>query len=204
MRPGLLTLPFLFIFSAGCGSSVVAEQGTGGAGSSTSSGSGGTLPCPSAPPSHDALCTGFEGRTCEYGSDPRIYCRTSYTCVDMGAGGARWQDPGGPDCPPPPVGDCPPTPTATGECKPDGLVCIYSEGAQCACSSCTGGPCGQIAYWACSPPPPTYCPGQAPNVGQACSEEGVVCNYGSCSGGTVAKRICQDGVWVDEPVPCPV
>lgn len=208
MRQVLFALSLLTTVTLGCGSSVVAEEGSGGsgAGSSSSSASGGQTPCPVQPPGSGATCSGLEGRTCEYGNDPRIYCRGYFMCVPTGSGEPHWQDAGNPDCPPPPVGDCPPTPTVTGECQPDGLICIYSEGAQCACSACTGGPCGQTPYWACSLPPPTYCPGQAPNSGQACSEadEGVVCDYGSCSGGTVAKRICQDGVWVDEPVPCPV
>lgn len=205
---------FLAAAGLGCGGDVIAEQGTGGGGagststsstsgtsSTTSTGSGGAEPCPASPPMGGADCSPA-GRTCEYGDDPRVYCREHFECGGFEQPNV-WIEYPAPDCPPP-MGDCPPEPNVSGVCESDGLVCAYAGGAQCTCSSCLGGPCGEVPYWTCVPGPAAGCPEKAPNTGQSCGPEGLVCNYGSCSGGTVAERHCEKGVWVDVPVPCPV
>jgi hypothetical protein len=213
MLPRWAFVGCLFAATAGiaCGGTVVGETGSGGSGaaSATSSGdtttstsSGAVDACPPTPPAPGSDCAP-QGRSCEYGDDPRVYCRERYEC-----GGFEqpqvWVTYPTPDCPPL-GGACPPEPNATGECtEQDGLVCVYAGGAQCACSSCLGGPCGQIPYWTCSPGPAPGCPEEAPNTGQACGSEGLVCDYGSCSGGTVAKRVCEGGLWLNVDVPCPV
>ena len=45
----------------------------------------------------------------------------------------------------------------------------------------------------------------AARLGQPCADEGLTCVYGSCALGAVSGgRRCQDGIWIEEGIACPL
>jgi hypothetical protein len=84
-------------------------------------------------------------------------------------------------------------------CSPAGLDCAYAEG-QCNCTG-TVPVAGPKPEWQCSTPA-DGCPEPRPRIGDACSQPGLACDYGACSGGIGLQ--CTDGYWQREIVPCPV
>ena len=94
-------------------------------------------------------------------------------------------------------------------CSPDGARCSVENGLVCVCScQSPGSPVGRICTatdpktWYCEAPNPNpSCPPALPNLGTACSSEGLSCAY-ACGNGS---RVCSDGVWVKgRYTPCPV
>jgi hypothetical protein len=55
--------------------------------------------------------------------------------------------------------------------------------------------------WTCSQPA-AGCPNPRPRIGSSCSQDGLSCNYGACSGGVEVQ--CKDGYWQQANVPCPL
>jgi hypothetical protein len=183
------------VVSTGTGSSTSASSaGTGGAGGSTG--------CPPALPSTGQECSPI-GLACEYGSDPRVQCRSVVQCLGMNGAGvwlANMMQP----CPPIPPGVCPPEPAGTTlPCSPQGLLCTYPSGALCECQ-CPEEPCpSHDPSWYCSQGPAAGCPALAPNTGQPCSTEGLDCSYGNCGGTpTAIQRNCAGGTWQNQPISC--
>jgi hypothetical protein len=89
-------------------------------------------------------------------------------------------------------------------CSPYGLYCDYPQG-RCACAVAAGPEpldASAAAEWICQDPQAS-CPQPRPPLGSACTQEGLQCDYGSCSipGGTGEQ--CTGGIWVEAPVPCP-
>lgn len=157
--------------------------------------------CPTEIPAEGSACPSID-LVCEMDDGPIVECRTRVTCTASGWTVAA------PNCipDPPPDPACPPA-EPMGNCTvgTDPALCIYDTSTLCGCSDCLGGPCGGQAQWICSPAPEAPCPATAPQLGEPCIDEMLSCVYGSCAVAQVlAGRLCQDGVWVDAPVPCPL
>jgi hypothetical protein len=58
---------------------------------------------------------------------------------------------------------------------------------------------GGGAVWQCLMP--AGCPEPRADLGTACSQQGLQCDYGACSGGIA--ETCMNGIWVQTFVPCP-
>jgi hypothetical protein len=132
---------------------------------------------------------------CEYGTNPNPVCNDTETCMANGT----WSYPTpGPACP---AGTCPATyadvPQGK-ECMPQELDCSYPEG-QCNCAFTPVA--STTPVWQCSTPA-QGCPEPRPNIGAACTQPGLACNYGSCTGGVELQ--CTDGSWQIVETPCPV
>src|SRR5262249_15663356 len=83
-------------------------------------------------------------------------------------------------------------------CTPQGLDCAYPQGqCNCALSLPVG---GHNPVWQCTTPT-TGCPEPRAPRGSPCTQDGLSCNYGGCTGG-VAEQ-CKNGVWHQELLPCP-
>jgi hypothetical protein len=59
---------------------------------------------------------------------------------------------------------------------------------------------GQGPIWQCFTPA-SGCPNPRPDLGTACSDDGLTCDYGSCNGGIA--EICQGGYWQEQQTACP-
>jgi hypothetical protein len=176
--------------SGGSSSSGSGSGGSSGGSSGSSSGGGGS-PCPANPPSGACSPVGLE---CEYGSDPNPSCNEVLTCET----GGQWSVPPPVHCLP---GTCPATYADVPQgkaCSPAGLDCAYSQG-QCNCAGTL--PVSTGTVWQCSTPP-SGCPEPRAALGAACSQPGLSCDYGSCTGG-IAEQ-CVDGYWQRENTACPV
>jgi hypothetical protein len=159
--------------------------------------------CPVDQPDHGATCTVDTSLICEYGNDARPACRTHATCPS-----GTWQVAVS-GCPPLPVAGqqgCPVATSSGGACSSDGLLCDMGDDTFCACSSCAGGPCSLTPRWACGGRPTTPgCASRSPGLGSGCTDEGLVCVYGPiCVASVSVGRRCAGGVWVDEPLVCPL
>ena len=155
-------------------------------------------PCPASLPSGGSCDE--PGLVCSYGDDPRLSCRDRATCTD-GSWTAEM-----PDCAPLERSGCPAEmPGAVDTCEGmEGTYCEYGDSA-CGCTNCFGGPCGGTPMWDCTTAPADErCPRETPNAGAACSDEGLVCDYGTCSIGTQASLTCTDGAWRSEDIDCPL
>ena len=86
------------------------------------------------------------------------------------------------------------------DCKPENLTCPYTEGV-CICTRSFGGPVKLTPAWDCFATPPG-CPSPRPHLGASCSQPGLDCNYGACSGGV--DLACKDGYWQEQVIPCPL
>jgi hypothetical protein len=132
---------------------------------------------------------------CEYGDNPNPSCDDIVTCEPTGT----WSYPTpGPGCP---TGTCPATYTQVPQgqdCNPQGLDCGYSQG-QCNCDvepeSAKLGP-----VWLCTTPA-AGCPDPRPNIGASCTQPGLSCDYGACTGGVELQ--CTEGTWQEEATACP-
>lgn len=189
-----------------CGGSTTgsgADAGSDGNGSSGSSGgsgsgssSGSFVPgCPSAQPTGDNTACGPNGLQCEYGASPNPSCNELWECLN-----GTWSG-GGPGSPGCPAGTCPAQFSGVPQgqaCMPDGFDCAYAEG-QCDCSSTGLGGTSTTPTWQCFQP--AGCPQPRPKLGAACSQEGLSCDYGSCSGGVA--ETCTGGYWREANVACP-
>jgi hypothetical protein len=109
-----------------------------------------------------------------------------------------WSVATGPGCP---AGTCPAAYSDVPQgkaCTPNGLDCAYPQG-QCNCSPTvpvsSPGP-----VWQCATPA-QGCPDPRPDIGDGCSQPGLSCNYGACTGGIDLQ--CVDGYWQREVTPCP-
>jgi hypothetical protein len=83
------------------------------------------------------------------------------------------------------------------DCSPQGLDCWYPEG-QCNCAMTL--PVSAIPRWQCATPA-IGCPEPRARIGSACSQEGLSCNYGGCTGGV--EESCKNGYWQRVLVLCP-
>lgn len=100
---------------------------------------------------------------------------------------------------------------ASGACDEAGGVCEFPEGS-CVCRSASY--CGGVdpgpdyeppaPTWHCDYGPgttrPDGCPGQLPDEGAACPQEGQRCSYGSCC---MHPATCVGGVWEVGGANCP-
>jgi hypothetical protein len=186
--------------SGSSGSSSGSGSGSGSSGSSSGSsssgsGSGGsTATCPANLPAASSPCPRV-GLECEYGDSANPSCNQIVSCESGG-----WSvPPNGQTCP---VGTCPATYAGVPQnkaCSPAGLDCSYAQG-QCNCTStlpvATPNP-----IWECSTPA-AGCPEPRPRIGASCTQPGLSCDYGACTGGAAIQ--CEDGVWTEENLPCPV
>jgi hypothetical protein len=133
---------------------------------------------------------------CEYGDDPNPECNQIETCESND----EWSyPPPGPVCIP---GTCPASYAQVPQgkqCTPQGLDCAYSEG-QCNCADTvpvsSPGP-----VWQCSQPA-AGCPNPRPRIGESCTQPGLSCDYGACTGGIALE--CTDGSWQQAVTACPV
>lgn len=138
------------------------------------------------------------GLDCEYGSNPNPECDDFENCTSTG-----WSYP-----PPGPYlpgcgATCPSTypggPTGQDEpCPAEGLDCAYPQG-QCNCSI-PAMSANQSPIWQCTAATPG-CPDPRADIGTACTDEGLSCDYGACTGGIA--EACQGGIWVEEATACP-
>jgi hypothetical protein len=164
--------------------------------------------CPSQAPANNATCS-TEQLSCEYGTSPYAQCNTIADCDD-----SKWfVTPPGADatnCGPSPDPSCPSTYASvpTGQaCDPFGLECAYAEGT-CGCTVPEGPPHvladGGIdgPTWICLTPP-TGCPAERPHLGTACSQEGLMCDYGTCTFTDGETEACVGGYWSSEGAACP-
>ncbi len=78
-----------------------------------------------------------------------------------------------------------------------GEKCNYPT-ESCICSN--GEPPTSMLHWNCSTLT-AGCPQDPPAVGSACTDNGLVCDYGACVGGE--RVICTAGKWVSDPGVCP-
>jgi hypothetical protein len=131
---------------------------------------------------------------CEYGNNPNPACNDIESCTSNG-----WSDPPpGPACP---TGTCPATYAQVPQgqaCTPQGLDCAYPQG-QCNCDS-EPESAKQTPVWLCSTPA-TGCPEPRPDIGTACSQSNLSCDYGACTGGIALQ--CTGGLWQQEATACP-
>jgi hypothetical protein len=97
-------------------------------------------------------------------------------------------------------GECPATyaiAAMAAVCNGD-VPCIYDEGT-CVCGE-PGPPHEGPDDWFCTARS-AGCPYAPPATNSACSDSGLYCDYGACSGGTAWD--CSGGVWTQGAVGCP-
>lgn len=111
-----------------------------------------------------------------------------------------------------PAGECPASfREAAGACEPSAEACAYPEGiCRCRSSYYCGGIPPRPDYqppaptWHCSYGPgttrPDGCPGEKPQRGAPCSQEGQRCTYGDCC---IASALCTAGRWEVGQETCP-
>ncbi len=185
---------------SGSGSSGAGETGSS-SGASGSSGSaadaGPAIACPVIAPNAGSICPKV-GLECEYGSSPDIRCNQVAVCQAPG-----WVYDAASKCPAAlcPVGydDI----VAGDHCPISGETCAYTKGT-CICAADTGGPvrlvdAGVATNWACFEAT-LQCRSPRPNIGDACTDDARVCDYGVCSGGVEID--CTGGLWQDDPMVC--
>jgi hypothetical protein len=137
------------------------------------------------------------------GSGPGICTMT--TCADGGTPGDASTGAGDASVPdghfgPGPVVLCPSsfaTVPMDQTCTHDGLHCSYPQG-QCYCAKTQ--PATATPLWQCFTPA-AGCPQSPPGVGLSCSQPGLACDYGACTGG--GAFVCATGSWRTKVVPCP-
>jgi hypothetical protein len=210
-----LLLLILGAFSCGCSNSsssvvAIADSGVGDAtveggmeGGMTDAGPDTLLNSPVCPPKApnaflDCTPTGI---VCEYGDDPNPGCNRLASCkaggwsIAQGNAGCT-SDAGLPS-------GCPATHAdvqAGGSCTDTTLLCGYPEG-RCACVT---GPDAGPPQWVCEQPA-SGCSTPRPRIGESCSNDGLVCDYGACAFGTVRGGIaikCTGGYWQETAPTC--
>jgi hypothetical protein len=200
--------------SGGGSSSSSGGHGSSSGGTGSSSGvctsgcadSGPAPLCPPDPPASKTSCSPT-GLDCEYGSNPVQGCDTVSTC------NGTWTTTAPTDtkCSPTLGAGCPLTFEGVPQgssCPSDGLICNYPRG-RCACEVYTGGPILLVdssvqGHWVCQDPATPGCPIPRAPLGSACTQNGVSCDYGTCSvpGGTA--EICQNNRWEEAVFACAV
>jgi hypothetical protein len=139
---------------------------------------------------------------CEYGQDLITNCREHVYCQN-----GQWSFPPGAACPAidkAGTNGCLNSIEEAGTpCATQGQNCDMGfDDTICTCGACFGGPCMMNAMWACSGQPGPGCPTLAPDAGQPCANQGLVCSYGVTCTFSMAMRMCDAGVWVDQPIAC--
>jgi hypothetical protein len=92
-----------------------------------------------------------------------------------------------------------PASVPTGNCSQPNLSCDYppagsnSEGSACICTN--GDPPTSMTTWHCTSLA-AGCPTQQPTLGTACTQAGLVCDYGACMGGE--KVECTNNKWKED------
>ncbi|MCK5797663.1 MAG: hypothetical protein KAI47_10795 [Deltaproteobacteria bacterium] len=147
----------------------------------------GTVPmdCPKTEPVANASCT-QEGKQCGYGSRPD--CGNVWECH-----GGKWVLAFQGDPCTGTTAVCSPQ-QPSGFCKTSDPVCRYGD-IVCTCVGVCSGvqpPPGQDRVWACVNPQTVACPKTSPKNGASCTQNGLVCDYGSCGGSTAT---CTAGQW---------
>lgn len=176
-------------------------------GPSSQQGSTTLAECPPVPPSEGGECDAAQA-LCTYGDSVRAECRERWRCT--GSSGWRLEPT---ECPEVPDAYCPDVPP-DGDCTPldalgnqvefqDGeIACTYADSTVCVCRDCSDEACAGGPNWECIHPPEDLdCPTGAPNIGQPCEVQGLVCDYGDpCVSG--ALRMCREGVWHPRSYSC--
>jgi hypothetical protein len=202
----------VFVPTMGCSSS--AAIGPGPAPPDADASMPSTSPaCAASPPAVGSACT-MSGLQCEYGTDPLPSCNSVFSCVSgVWSENLPLTNPAG-ICPTPSSKgpDCPSTRAAVPAdeaCSDVGLECDYPDG-RCVCAGVSGNaPAqpdgGRALYWACD----TInlqpgCPYPRPDLGTACTQPSLDCDYGTCGPLDGVDETCQDGTWRQSRVGCPV
>jgi hypothetical protein len=163
--------------------------------------------CPSAKPAAASSCP-VAKLACDYGEDPRPWCRDRASCFSADGGSSgTWSISktanaiGAIDCKNPQV--CPASAPLTDDRCTAWALCTFG-GQSCACEDRNAG-CGACETtnfrWTCTPLPPAPCPTTLPNLGTACAVDGSTCNYGKCGTASAASFTCTSGAWITGP-PC--
>jgi len=143
--------------------------------------------CPPNAPSVGSACPEI-GFVCQYGSSSVLGCNQIFLCqasgwtLEPGAGDAGRCSAGG---------SCPAS-SPTGTCSVLNEQCSYEGNPGSACQCSFGSPPSDMLHWTCDSLP-QGCPAPRPGIGSPCSEPGLDCDYGRCSGGIELK--CKDGTW---------
>ncbi len=194
------TAVFALLFLGACGGV------TDNPGNDAGNGSDAPAPnCPAAAPGHGASCS-HQGLTCEYGSDPNMNCNVVAQCES-----STWiaTSISNGECPTlPNTSACPATfasvPVGDHCGALVGTTCSYSQGF-CGCSVGGGGPypedAAAVATWMCDAPE-SGCPTPRPKLGTSCSNEGLQCDYSTCSLPTGASVTCTNGAWQNSQYGC--
>jgi hypothetical protein len=205
----LLGLAFVALWSCSESDPENIESPDGSAAVAT--GDGGT--CPANLPAADTNCTRI-GLVCEYGDEPRHWCRPSATCSASVGDRSTWQlsqD----NCPARPESECPASRSSAGgtSCSAEGAWCLYGAGLSCECTNClwAGGPrCTGALAWHCQQPNSYQgCPAALPLLGSPC-DSSALCGYaglGNLGGPGCGRALvrCIDGLWFGaEEDPCPM
>lgn len=82
----------------------------------------------------------------------------------------------------------------------DEAICNVADGT-CACTTGAGNGDSHGRIWVCSKPI-LECPLHRPQLGAVCSNEGVFCDYGSCSAKRAPAVMCANGMWVETSTTC--
>lgn len=160
--------------SSGSSGSSSSASGTGGGGGSPPTG-----PCPTTPPADGDACTTDE-LGCSWGTDIRYGCRIAAVCNS--GQWTRFPPNGTWNCPMPEP-QCPLAAPGDGDGCTDtelGLTCIYNHTAY-TCANCNGNLCFPDNTWFQSDLDPACPDSHLPNLGDACTPDGLECNYNHCS-----------------------
>lgn len=209
-----------FVLTLGCaaactgqtvGEPITGGDGGGGGSSGASSSGGGddgglVTGCPSSAPAAGSAC-GTQGLECEYGTDPDLACETIARCDSTG-----WTvtPPATNGCPTqPPASSCPASYASVPQNQTctTAASCTYPQGT-CSCEVYCGSqyPTGHMCEagtpmtWQCNGPM-QGCPASRPLVGSACTDNGLMCDYGDCNAIGV---VCTSGTWHTMHNGCPI
>ncbi len=161
--------------------------------------------CPSALPTAGHACAP-SGLECEYGKSTVEACNSVATC-----GSSGWQIRGssttancaagvGPQCPASYASVLQNT-----HCANFGLDCDYAMG-RCACAVLSGPvvlDASAAARWICQEPA-MGCPKPRAPLGSPCAQDGLFCDYGTCSIAGGSAEQCTGGIWKTANTACPL
>jgi hypothetical protein len=155
--------------------------------------------CPPDEPADGAPCPALN-LACGFGDSPRPECRHLWSCTNQG-----WREA---------QGSCADLTSFCPAAQPDGSVCTpindpsqngycaYAGDVLCLCPCVGTRACGP-GNWVCHSPPTTDgCPATAPNLGSACSAQGLQCSYGDPCDGYGTDLYCRAGTWQHGFVAC--
>jgi hypothetical protein len=153
--------------------------------------------CPVSAPQSGVSCAPIDA-SCSYPTDGSA-CIETFVC-----GSSGWaREAPATSCKPGSCATSYATVEADASCAPEGEVCGYAQGT-CTCAPPIGPiVAGSKVHWQCFPKQPG-CPSPQPAVGSPCGDAAAntSCNYGACADGVELQ--CTGGVWVKEPVGCPL